>query len=512
MSDPSSSPRKPRLSLQIKAISHCPTVRSSRTLAASIDPKSPTSFNTLSNVYVTAIERSTPEPVTAIKTKPSLKLQTQATTKASQLSTPYRGPYLDTPQSAHPASPAVTAVMFPSAMTATPPMSAGAVESNPANPVFSFNNTRETIPSSALLSPNTPRRRKTFPNSQLKLPYTHPRNLHSILRNSPLPPLSTQSPTSPRRRSQRLQEKAARRVAYNSPLEQTITTQTYVKSHVDLLADDASPFSPYNPAEDPENVLDQTMAYTAGETRDGGQTPGPFEEMRRRMAGLQASSPISPTGGIQKRGRKKKEKKRQWVWTIGADPDDVDAGSPLVPPTLKPGDTTTPVPNLSGPVMAATTAGPPVPIIALPAPRPKSRGGTQAKAVSLVIPVAPTRPSGPIVEVPPLVHDTMSAMTPPSSVEPPTPSVESVMSHTSSTFDSKADVEMSDSSSFYSDADEQAMLDMDMEMDLDMDTPVATRSNAALNGAKRLGSLDPSLNGDGEQRRDTPIPPDLVQA
>lgn len=507
MSDPSSPPRKPRLSLQIKAISHCPTVRSSRTLAAAIDPKSPTSFNTLSNVYVTAIERSTPEPVTAIKTKPSLRLQTQA--KPSQLQTPYLGPYLDTPQSAHPASPAVTAVVFPSAMTATPPMSAGAVESNAANPVFSFNS--GDVPSSALLSPNTPRRRKTFPNSLSKLPYTHPRNLHSILRNSPLPPLSTQSPDSPRRRSQRLQEKAARRVAYNSPLEQTITTQTYVKSHVDLLSDDASPYSPYNAAEDPENVLDQTMAYTAGETQDGGQTPGPFEEMRRRMAGLQASSPISPTGGIQKRGRKKKEKKRQWVWTIGADPDDTDAGTPLVPPTLKPAETATP--KFSVPVKQAVTAPSTVPIIAMPAPRPKSRAGNPAKAVSLVIPVAASRPSETIAEVPALVRDTMSAITPPSSVEPPTPSVESVMSHGSSTFDGVADVEMSDTSSFSCEADdEQTMLDVEMEMDVDTDTPVATRSNAALLGSKRLGSVDAISNGAGGQRRDTPIPPDLVQS
>lgn len=297
-------------------------------------------------------------------------------------------------------------------------------------------------------------------------------------------------------------------MAYNSPLEQTITTQTYVKSHVDLLSDDASPFSPYNQAEDPENVLDQTMSYTAGETQDGGQTPGPFEEMRRRMAGLQASSPISPTGGIQKRGRKKKEKKRQWVWTIGADPDDVDAGSPLVPPTLKP-SVDTAVPKLSVPVKQAVTAASTVPIIAMPAPRPKSRAGNPAKAVSLVIPVAPARPSGPVIEVPALVQDTMSAITPPSSVEPPTPSVESVMSHGSSTFDSKADVEMSDTSSFYSDADEQAMLDM--EMDLDTETPVATRSSAPLLGSKRLGSLDPSASEVGGQRRDTPIPPDLVQ-
>jgi hypothetical protein len=85
------------------------------------------------------------------------------------------------------------------------------------------------------------------------------------------------------------------------------------------------------------------------------------------------------------------------------------------------------------------------------------------------------------------------------------------MSHGSSTFDGKADVEMSDASSFYSDADEQAMLDMDMEMELDTETPVAARNNAALLGSKRLGSFDPSANEAGGQRRDTPIPPDLVQ-
>ncbi|KAJ9143541.1 Glucan 4-alpha-glucosidase-like protein [Coniochaeta hoffmannii] len=510
MSDPSEPQRKPRLSLQIKAISHGPSVRSSRTLAAAIDPKSPTSFNTLSNVYVTAIERSTPEPVTAIKSKPTLRLQTQPAAKPSQLQNPYLGPYLDTPQSAHPASPAtaLTALVFPSAMTATPPMSAGAVESNKAQPVFSFNTTKDT-PSSALMSPNTPRRRKTFPNSLVKLPYTHPRNLHSILRNSPLPPLSTQSPDSPRRRSQRLQEKAARRVAYNSPLEQTITTQTYVKSHVDLLSEDGSPFSPYSAAEDPDNVLDQAMAYTVGETRDGGHTPGPFEEMRRRMAGLQASSPVSPpTGGVQKRGRKKREKKRQWVWTIGADPDDADSGSPLVAPTFdKPAET----PKLSVPVKPTVTAGTTVPIIAMPAPRPKSRSGrSTGKAVSMVIPVSSARSSHPVVEVPALVHETLSARTPPSSVEPPTPSVESVMSHNSSTFDSRADVEMSDTSSLLTDADDQAMLDLEME--LDTDTPVVTRSSAALLGSKRLGSLDPSVDGDAGQRRDTPIPDHLIQA
>jgi hypothetical protein len=391
-------------------------------------------------------------------------------------------------------------------------MSAGVVESNKAEPVFTFQT--KDIPGSALMSPNTPRRRKTFPNSLVKLPYSHPRNLHSILRNSPLPPLTTQSPDSPRRRSQRLQEKAARRVAYNSPLEQTIITETYVKSHVDLLSDEGSPFSPYNTAEDPENVLDQTMAYTPGETRDGGHTPGPFEEMRRRMAGLQTSSPVSPpTAGIQKRSRKKREKKRQWVWTLGADPDDADSGNPLVPPTFdRPVEAATP--KLAVAVKATGPTGTTVPIIAMPAPRPKRSNSSKGKAVSLVVPVVPERAATRVVEVPALVHETMSARTPPSSVEPPTPSVESVMSQNSSTFDSRGDVEMSDTSSIYTDADDQAVRDMEMEMDLDTDTPVATRSSAALAGArsKRFGSLTPSVDGDAGQRRDTPIPDYLIQA
>lgn len=56
------------------------------------------------------------------------------------------------------------------------------------------------------------------------------------------------------------------------------------------------------------------MAYTGDETRDGGQTPGPFEEMRRRMADSGLETPA-----IKK--RKRKDKKRKWEWTLGADRD-----------------------------------------------------------------------------------------------------------------------------------------------------------------------------------------------
>jgi hypothetical protein len=268
---------------------------------------------------------------------------------------------------------------------------------------------------------------------------------------------------------------------------------------VDLLTDDPSPFSPYNAAEDPEKVLDQTMAYTGNETRDGGQTPGPFEEMRRRMAGLQASSPISPTGvgsgGIRKKNNRKwKEKKRQWVWTIGTDPDDEESGEPLIPPTARP---VTAVPKLSVPVKAIGTAAPSVPIIAVPAPRTRSRAASLAagKAVSMMVPAAPSAQVA--TEMPALINDAASFHAD-SSVEPPTPSVETA-------FEGTIDVEMSDTQSFVLGMDHHALA---MEMDLDMDTPVAVKSMSSMGRyGSRLSSVD-SLgpNESGGQRRDTPVP------
>jgi hypothetical protein len=74
--------------------------------------------------------------------------------------------------------------------------------------------------------------------------------------------------------------------------------------------------------------MDFSMVYTADETRDGGQTPGPFEEMRRRMAGLGSESD-GEHPGLKK--RKRREKKRQWVWTIGTNEDEEeDEKEPLV--------------------------------------------------------------------------------------------------------------------------------------------------------------------------------------
>ncbi|KAK4678490.1 hypothetical protein QC764_308120 [Podospora pseudoanserina] len=419
---PQSPPKRPRLSLQITAIANGPSVRTSRRVAAAVDMKSPTAFNTLSNVYATAVDRSTPiqenPPTALLSGRPILRLQTQtqdaapatataATAKARH--TPYLGPYLDTPLTAQPLSPAIAIsreVQFPSAMTATPPLSAQAQDANAR--VFTFDSTNKpglpsrhqnqsqqesTAPAPSLPSQSLKRRTNTLPaNMTPKLPYTHPRSLRSILRNSPLPPLTTNlSPStgqniSPRRTSLRLQERAARRVAYNSPLEQTITTHKYTRSHIDLLVadDDTTPVSPSVTSDEGDldsnsTVLDQTMAYS-NLTRDGGQTPGPFEEMRRRMADMRASTPttssssaLSPTstGGIRKKGGKRREKKRRWVWTIGQDEDgeeSLPSSSSTTPATAVP-TLAIPTAGKKHPLAASTT----VPVIALPAPRPRSR-------------------------------------------------------------------------------------------------------------------------------------------
>ncbi|KAK2047604.1 hypothetical protein LZ31DRAFT_551181 [Colletotrichum somersetense] len=318
--------RRPKLSLSIKT-SPAPHTRINKPMSV-VDPKDPTAFNTLSNVYVTAIERSTSEPLTAINTsqqQPS-RLKTGPKPPQLRIQTPYAAvSYPETPLTAHPISPGVTMEMtFPSTMTATPPLSAGPMDSNGPQ-MFGFSPIDTKTPLTAigitnLPEPRSKRKRNNLCLSGSKLPYTHPRSLHSILRNSPLPPPSAKTPISPRRQSLRLQEKAARRVAYNSPIEQTIITETYTKSHIDLLTEDVSPASP-TPAQEPNNVLDLAMAFTSDETRDGGMTPGPFEEMRRRMAGLAASSPTaSPSAGVRK--RKRKEKKRRWVWTIGNQEED----------------------------------------------------------------------------------------------------------------------------------------------------------------------------------------------
>jgi hypothetical protein len=125
--------------------------------------------------------------------------------------------------------------------------------------------------------------------------------------------------------SARIANSAGKKVGYNDPLTQTIITNKYVKSHIDLLAED-SPCSATDPESAVSDTLDTTMAYTGDETRDGGQTPGPFEEMRRRMADSDISSPT------QKK-RKPREKKRKWEWTIASAEPEEEARKMDVDPT-----------------------------------------------------------------------------------------------------------------------------------------------------------------------------------
>jgi hypothetical protein len=132
----------------------------------------------------------------------------------------------------------------------------------------------------------------------------------------------------------RIANRAAKRVGYNDPLTQTITTNKYVRSHIDLLVEE-SPCSATDPEAEKPEPLDLTMAYTGDETRDGGQTPGPFEEMRRRMAESDLETP-----GARK--RKRKEKKRKWEWTItngDAESDDEHQATRRTPVTARIADT-----------------------------------------------------------------------------------------------------------------------------------------------------------------------------
>ncbi|KAI1753750.1 hypothetical protein F4782DRAFT_67283 [Xylaria castorea] len=320
--------RRPRLSLQTKPIHHGTGIRS-RSFFDYADPRSPTAFNTLSNVYTTAIERSTPTqstPLTAIKLHQPLKLQTDADTLQSheqKVQTPFNA-LPGTPLSPTPASPAQQMeIVYPSTMTPTPPLSAGAVD--PGRTMFTFNPMdmdRQTVP----LSPIQTRRRVSFAdvNPVTKAPYSRNRSLHSILRNSPLQSSTAISPSSPRRQSARRQKKVARRVGYESPLTRTITTEKYIKSHIDLLAEDASPYTLSPMPEDSD--IDLTMAYSGDEIKDGGRTPGPFEEMRRQMTSLATETPILTPRPDGIRKRKTKEKKRKWVWTIGKDDEESESG------------------------------------------------------------------------------------------------------------------------------------------------------------------------------------------
>ncbi|KAI1056314.1 hypothetical protein LB507_002006 [Fusarium sp. FIESC RH6] len=453
-------PKKPRLSLQIKTTCS-PATRSSRSYA--VDPKDPTAFNTLSNVYVTTIERATPvqpEPITAINTLQAFSLTTPVERQdpKHRVVTPYVASYPETPSSDTAPSPHPgLEINYPSTMTATPPLSAGPVDSH-THKTFSFSPADISAAPAHKAHPQSEKRTLTRPSTlaelTLQAPYTHPRSLHSILRNSPLPPPTAIPPPSPRRQSRRLQDKANRRVCYNNPLTQEIVTNKYTKSHIDLLVEEASPHSPPCVPPQPQNAIDLALAFMPNEIQDGGQTPGPFEDMRRRMTGLGASntpaSPMSPSGpkGISK--RKKKEKKRRWVWTIGQEEDDDDE-------------------HVGGSIAA------------LRAEAAKAKDVDDIKT-----PVT-------AIKSPPITFLTI-----------PTPSTDSFES-LDSMLCGNDDVEMSDTSSCLTIPEEPRYIAN--EMDLDIKTPIAQQDERESSDVLLLP--DHSVGG-ASVKRDSPVPPDML--
>lgn len=500
-------------------------------MAAAVNPTSPTAFNTLSNVYVTAIDRAT--PVTAINTSASqpLRIQTQDLNEGKQQQqqhgshTPHAPTYLDTPLTAQPLSPGAAApvpVQFPSTMTATPPLSSGPVDDADPKPFsFSAEDTASAAatgstsgpswapagfpPSSASTPTGSSRRRATLPlsvsssSSGIPLPYVRNRSLHSILRNSPLPPPTARTPISPRRQSLRLAEKAARRVGYGSPIEQEIVNNEYVTSHIDLLADEVSPRSASSPSAtvpgtgsspNDQMVLDMTMAYTGDETRDGGQTPGPFEEMRRRMAGLVTRTPTSPTvpassaassspSGIRKRRRTtSRETKRRWVWTIGTQEDDADDR------------------EVGGAIAAIRAA-------ARAQAQAEVEGKGQPQADPGITEGSASGAGAASTALPQVVVEPVA----PSPMEIPTPSIE--------TLDETApeDVVMSESEAEAetepTEGGSAGGLAVATDMEVDLVTPtVARRNNAHLRSVRQ--DSEGLFNSETGSRRDTPIPADLI--
>jgi hypothetical protein len=254
-------------------------------------------------------------------------------------------------------------------------------------------------------------------------------------------------------------------VGYESPLTQTITTERYTKSHIDLLVEEASPYTPSPVPEDSDMLLDLAMAYSGDETRDGGQTPGPFEEMRRRMTNLATETPIlSPRpDGIRK--RKRKEKKRKWVWTIGKEDEGTESEA-MTALRVTAGEASTP---------RATTA--------------KSFVLAQMGKAATPKPLIAVKTSVESVDC------------------------GSESDRTSETNEDHMDVEMSETNSWQS-----SRATTPISVDHDMKTPTASSAiyhsveltKSSPTKKQRLASAD-STNLEINSRRDTPIPPDHVQ-
>ncbi|KAG6138504.1 hypothetical protein E4U12_008178 [Claviceps purpurea] len=289
----------------------------------------------MSNTYVSAIERFSALPpglFTALDPLQTVDLET-AVEKASlrpRLMTPLARTCHDTPVSAQLTLPQQIDLLYPSIGSPSSPLLAEALDRNFALSSANTSSAPRWPSIRSSCDDRTPSQRRTaFACSEppARMPYTHPRSLHSILRNSPLPPSpAILRSSSPRQQCLRLQEKAAKKVEYDSPLEEEITTSTYTKSHIDLLAEDGSPLSPSDalPITERPIVLGIGFSFTKDETQKDGQAAGLLEDMREKGAGLVAELPIrsNKESTCANRRRNRREKKRRWVWTIGQDAED----------------------------------------------------------------------------------------------------------------------------------------------------------------------------------------------
>ncbi|KAG5976670.1 hypothetical protein E4U58_000003 [Claviceps cyperi] len=319
--------KRPRLSLETRSACSPPSIGLG---GQPMDLSDATSFNTVSNTYISASERFSalpPGPFTALDPLQTAEPET-AVEKASlrpQLMTPLARTCHNTPVSAQLTLPQRINLLYPSTGSPSSPLLAEALDKNFALSSADTSSAPRWPSIRSSCDDRSPFQRKTALACSVpptRMPYTHPRSLHSILRNSPLPPSSTlPHSSSPRRQCLRLGEKTAKKVEYDSPLEEEITTSTYIKSHIDLLAEDGSPLSPSDVL---PIVLGIGFSFTRDETQKDGQAAGLFEDVRGKGAGLVAESPIrsNKESICANRKRNRREKKRRWVWTIGQDAED----------------------------------------------------------------------------------------------------------------------------------------------------------------------------------------------
>ncbi|CCU77179.1 unnamed protein product [Blumeria hordei] len=269
--------KRPRLSLQTKTAAP---------MKLNIGPMSPTSFNTFTNACAFFIGNSSPRPASTCPPK-----QPKNLSQGFELCSDRSTIQCRAPTTAYPGNEDNFSV---NTMVSMPSHSV-----KPDNS-FSTNTSDYTTPS----TPSTARER---PLCQ-EVPYTHPRSLRSILRNSPLVPLVSSTTTATSNRlSVRMPERRPKKVSYNDPLTQTILTHIYIKSHIDLLTDYLS-----YPAAEPKtgiNAKGTTVLLPEDESGMDVSTSESSEENRKNT--MEVTWDDSAT---QK--RKRSQSLRNYEWTI----------------------------------------------------------------------------------------------------------------------------------------------------------------------------------------------------